>query len=146
MRPAWPWNSPALPEAEILTHLVRLNHERAREKANGHVRYLRPAYQAPDTERTKLSLPAAAAFSDAGRSAFPTEGIAPQAWPAELAQQMQALRDALQQAVQPLTVAQVAAGFRRVRADKIEPLLHSWWSCLYSVRRLRAPTRFNFSP
>lgn len=40
----WPQN---LPDAEILTRLVRLNHERAREEQAGHVRYLRPAYQAP---------------------------------------------------------------------------------------------------
>jgi hypothetical protein len=38
---AWPAN---LPEAEILTRLVRLNHERAREEQAGHIRYLRPAY------------------------------------------------------------------------------------------------------
>lgn len=31
----------------MLTRLVRLNHERAREEAGGYVRYLRPAYQAP---------------------------------------------------------------------------------------------------
>jgi hypothetical protein len=114
-----------LPDAEILTRLVRLNHERAREEQAGHVRYLRPAYQAPETEQAKLSLPAAAAFSDAGRSTLPTEGIAPQAWPAELAAQMQVLRDALQQAGQPLTAAQVAASFRRVKADKVEPLLQT---------------------
>ena len=43
--------------------------------------------------------------------------------PPSLAQQMQALRDALQQAAQPLTAAQVAAGFKRVKTNKVEPLL-----------------------
>ncbi|MDO7849938.1 hypothetical protein Q5H92_26500 [Hymenobacter sp. M29] len=119
---AWP---AALPDAEILTRLVRLNHERAREEQAGHVRYLRPAYQAPETEQARLSLPTAAAFSDAGRSTPATEGIAPQAWPAELAQQMQALRDALQQAAQPLTAAQVATRFKRLKPDKAEPLLQT---------------------
>lgn len=38
---------------------------------------------------------------------------------------MQALRDTLQQAVQPLSAAQVAAGFRRVKADKIASLLQT---------------------
>ncbi len=39
---------PDLPDADLLTRLVRLNHERAREEQAGHVRYLRPAYQAPE--------------------------------------------------------------------------------------------------
>ena len=36
---------------------------------------------------------------------------------------MQALRDAVAQAAQPVTAAQVAAQFRRVKAEKVEPLL-----------------------
>jgi hypothetical protein len=44
---AWP---AALPEAELLTRLVRLNHERGREEVGGHVRYLCHAYQFPDQQ------------------------------------------------------------------------------------------------
>ena len=44
-------------------------------------------------------------------------------FPKELAQQMQALRDAVQQAGQPLSAAQVAARFRRTPATKVQPLL-----------------------
>ncbi len=113
---AYGWPA-ALPDAEILTRLVHLNHERAREEASGHVRYLRPAYQAPGTEQATLALPAAAATAAA------VTATGPQVWPTELAQQMQALRDALQQATQPLNAAQVAAGFKRLKADKVEPLL-----------------------
>lgn len=36
---------------------------------------------------------------------------------------MHALRDAMAQAGQPVTAAKVAASFRRVKADKVEPLL-----------------------
>ena len=36
---------------------------------------------------------------------------------------MQALRDALQQAGQPLSAAQVAARFHRLKPEKAEPLL-----------------------
>ena len=36
---------------------------------------------------------------------------------------MQALRDALQQAARPLSSVQVAAGFRRVKPEKMETLL-----------------------
>ena len=35
-------------EQRLLTRLVALNHERAAEEANGHVRWLRPEYQAPE--------------------------------------------------------------------------------------------------
>jgi hypothetical protein len=114
---AYGWSA-ALPDAEILTRLVRLNHERAQEEKDGHVRYLRPTYQAHGTEQATLALPAAEVTTAAAVAA-----IGPQAWPVELAQKMQALRDALQQAAQPQTAAQVAAGFKRLKADKVEPLL-----------------------
>ena len=110
----WPVD---LPDADILTRLVRLNHERAREEQAGLVRYLRPSYQAPEQQATlslpKQILPATAATGIAG----------PQLWPTELAQQMQALRDAIQQAGQPLTTEQVAARFKRTRPEKVRPLL-----------------------
>jgi hypothetical protein len=54
------------------------------------MRYLRPAYQAPDQQQAALPIQAAV-------TAAATIGTGPQAWPIELAQQMQALRDALQQ-------------------------------------------------
>lgn len=44
---AYAWSA-ALPDAELLTRLVRLNYERAREEQQRQVRYLRPAYQAPE--------------------------------------------------------------------------------------------------
>ena len=44
-------------------------------------------------------------------------------FPKELAPQMQALRDVLQQAGQPLTAAQVAARFRATKAARVQPLL-----------------------
>ncbi|WP_242509992.1 class I SAM-dependent DNA methyltransferase [Hymenobacter persicinus] len=121
----WP---PALPDADILTRLVRLNHERAAEEAAGTVRYLRPAYQAPDTVQTSIALAEQAAKPAKGKSAgspsLPERGTGGEApFPTELAQQMQTLRDALQQAGQPLTAAQVAARFKRLKADKVEPLL-----------------------
>ncbi|MBD2723143.1 class I SAM-dependent DNA methyltransferase [Hymenobacter armeniacus] len=114
---AWP---AALPDAEILTRLVRLNHERAREEAGGHVRYLRPAYQAKGNKEQGIGNTATQADLALAVSPVPSSLIP---FPTELAQQMQALRDALQQAAQPQTAAQVAARFRRLKADKVEPLL-----------------------
>lgn len=50
----WPAD---LPEADILTRLVRLNAERAAEEERGLVRWLRPAYQAPQATSAQSSLP-----------------------------------------------------------------------------------------
>ncbi len=113
---AYNWPA-ALPEAELLQRLVALNHARAQEEKNGLVRYLRPAYQAPELQQRALALPGRAA-----KTAAPAAAAA-QPWPAELAQQMQAIRDAVQQADQPLSAAQVAARFRRTTAAKVQPLL-----------------------
>ncbi|MBC6988998.1 class I SAM-dependent DNA methyltransferase [Hymenobacter sp. BT491] len=113
----WPAD---LPDADLLTRLVRLNHERAREEQAGHVRYLRPAYQAPNHEQTAIVLPTAAPTTAAAAG-----HLGPQPWPPELAQQMQAVRDAVQQAGQPLTAAQVAARFRRTKPEKVQPLLET---------------------
>ncbi|MDB5270774.1 MAG: hypothetical protein JWP58_3814 [Hymenobacter sp.] len=55
----------------------------------------------------------------------PNEGNRPQAWSAELAQQRQNLCDALQQAAQPLTAAQVANRFRHLKSDNVAPLFQT---------------------
>jgi len=44
----------AAPEQELLTRLVALNHERATEEANGHIRWLRPEYQSGGDLRSPL--------------------------------------------------------------------------------------------
>ena len=54
----WPAH---LPEAELLQRLVQLNHARAAKEAAGLVRYLRPAYQAPELQQQALVLPGRAA-------------------------------------------------------------------------------------
>lgn len=46
---SWPAN---LSDEEILEHLVALNAERATEEAKGHIRWLRPEYQAPEEAPT----------------------------------------------------------------------------------------------
>ena len=113
---AYGWPA-TLSDAEILTHLVQLNLERATEEAAGIVRYLRPEHQAPG-EQAALALPAAAT------SAAPVATAEAQPWPAELAQQMFAVRSIVQQAGgEALSSGQVAARFRRTKADKVKPLL-----------------------
>jgi hypothetical protein len=118
--PPWPaaygWPT-TLPDAELLTRLVQLNHARAAEEKAGTVRYLRPAYQAPGQQQTMAlptTGPAAVATADA---------VVTQLWPAELAQQMQAVRAVVTQAAALLTAAQVATRFRGTRAAQVQPLL-----------------------
>ena len=129
----WPTD---LPAPELLQRLVHLNHQRAREEQAGHVRYLRPAYQAPETVQAGLVLlepaPIAAAKAkgkkatkSSGAVALPENGAgeAPNAWPQDLAQQMQALRTAIQLAEIPLTAAQVAQRFHGAGPARVQPLL-----------------------
>ncbi len=111
----WPHN---LPDSEILTRLVRLNHERAAEEAAGQIRYLRPSYQAPGQQQLGIDLPTSAAAISA-----PVAAASQQEWPKELAQQMQAVRDAVQQAGVSINAKQVAALFQRTNAGKVQPLL-----------------------
>jgi hypothetical protein len=110
----WPHD---LPSDEVLARLVQLNHERRVEEASGHVRYLRPSYQAPG-QQIGIGLP------------IPTREISStvvavdkQVWPKELAQQMQAIRDSVYKAGVPLNAKQIAASFQRTNAGKIQPLL-----------------------
>ncbi|WP_157547570.1 class I SAM-dependent DNA methyltransferase [Hymenobacter sp. DG25A] len=128
---AYSWPA-TLPEADILQRLVRLNHERAQEEKAGQIRYLRPAYQAPETVQTEMALPAVESTKNGANQGGVAEGRggqsvneAQQPWPTELAPQMQALRDALQQAAQPQTAAQVAARFKRLKPEKAQPLLET---------------------
>lgn len=120
----WPHD---LPEPEILNRLVRLNHERAAEETAGQIRYLRPSYQAPGRnagpqQQLGIDLPTTAPAT----SAAPVVSNGPafrQEWPKELAQQMQAVRDAVQQAGVPLSARQVAAFFARTKPEKVQPML-----------------------
>ncbi|QNP54514.1 class I SAM-dependent DNA methyltransferase (plasmid) [Hymenobacter qilianensis] len=114
---AYGWPA-TLSDAELLTRLVQLNQQRAAEEADGTVRYLRPEYQAPGQLQSTMALPTmvvAAADVVTGET---------QPWPTELAQQMFAVRAIVQQAAgEALSSAQVAARFRRTKADKVKPLL-----------------------
>nr|GFB32847.1 hypothetical protein [Tanacetum cinerariifolium] len=111
----WPAD---LPEVDILARLVQLNHQRQQEEAAGTIRYLRPAYQAPDQQQAALALP-----QEATTVASTVTETGPQPWPTALAQQMQAVRAVVQQAAAPLGAAQVATRFWGSSAKKVQPLL-----------------------
>jgi hypothetical protein len=106
-----------LSDAEILTRLVALNKERAAEEARGHIRWLRPEYQAPaevakagnrlDLEETALQ-PASAT-------------ILP--WPKTLPEQVSAVAGLLSAAPIPLHARDVARAFKSKQASSMTPVL-----------------------
>jgi hypothetical protein len=104
----------------ILENLVALNHERAREEAAGHVRWLRPEYQAPD-EAAKPE--AVQASLDVG------EGVAApvrkRAWPKTLPEQFDAVREVLSAAEAPLRAEEVARNFTRANRNKVAEVLET---------------------
>lgn len=102
-------------EEELLIRLVALNAERAAEEAQGHVRWLRPEYQAPDSVQasTKLNL-----------GDETTTAIAPAAkqnWPKAMPDQVAVIRDLL--ATAPRSIDLLAEQFKRKPIKSIEPVL-----------------------
>ncbi|WP_200875616.1 class I SAM-dependent DNA methyltransferase [Hymenobacter sp. IS2118] len=116
----WP---PALPAAELLLRLVHLNQQRAAEEAAGTVRYLRPAYQGKSISNEQLTM-----SSGLATAALSSEApAARREWPTALAQQMRAVREAVEAgAGAALSAPAVAASFAgKVRAAQVQPLLES---------------------
>jgi len=108
----WPAD---LPEAEILERLVRLNAERAAEEAGGHIRWLRPEYQAPGAAGVQGKL--IADEPDEAAAAAPTPA-AKRLWPDSLPAQAAALRDLLAALDAPADTAALAAAFEGKRSPK----------------------------
>ncbi len=112
---AYGWPA-ALPDADLLARLVALNAARRAEEAAGHVRYLRPSYQAPEAAPTQAALVLAG----------PEAASAPAArvpWPSTLGARMQALRAVLEAAAGPLTAPAFAAAFTGARPTDVAPML-----------------------
>ncbi len=119
---AYGWPA-ALPDDEILTRLVALNAARATEEATGHVRWLRPAYQAPsEVQASQPTLLPDLTPSPSSPSSPPSppHPAAPQPWPDALPAQAAALRDLLATLDEPATVDEIAAAFagRRSAAQR----------------------------
>ncbi len=109
----WPAD---LPEDALLQRLVDLNAERRAEEEQGHIRYLRPAYQDPDaTTQGALNLEI-----DVGGDGVPVE---PLPWPGTLAERAQLVRQVVEQTGDPLTPEQVARHFHRAPRATVRDLL-----------------------
>jgi hypothetical protein len=114
---AYGWPA-ALADEKILERLVALNRERAREEEQGLVRWLRPEYQAPQGAAPGVQV-------DLGLEEGAAE-VAPKArapWPKSLPEQVQAIRAAIAAHDRPVTAKELAKGFERARADKVQELL-----------------------
>ncbi len=123
----WPAD---LSEDEILHRLVALNAERAAEEAQGHIRWLRPTYQAPNlagaSQGRQGTLDIASPSLDPATVATVT---AQRPWPQALPAQAAALRDLLVSLPAPADLKTLAAAFEGHRTAKrlaeIERLLET---------------------
>jgi hypothetical protein len=115
---AYGWE-PGLPEEEILQRLVDLNAERRAEEEEGHVRYLRPAYQAPETVETQAELELDIQVGGDGAPAEPLD------WPSGLTPRAKAVRAVMTHADEPLTTEQVAQHFYNARRADVRELLET---------------------
>ncbi len=137
----WPLT---LTDEEILERLVALNAVRAAEEAaatrgaGGLIRWLRPAYQAP-----QAAAPAAAQAEFAIEAAEPDETAAVstlRAWPAGMAEQAAAVRAALAGFGRPVTAREVAAAFKTAGEARIG----EWLATLVALGQARATTDGRF--
>jgi hypothetical protein len=101
----WPVD---LADAEILERLVALNVQRAAEETQGHVRWLRPGYQAARAGLAPVQGTLVAAEGEEGAASGPAASLP---WPATMPAQAAAVRAVLQGAAASLTPAEVAARF-----------------------------------
>ncbi len=115
---AYGWE-PGLEKETLLQRLVDLNAERRAEEEEGHVRYLRPEYQAPETVETQAEMDIDVEVDMGGGPAEPLE------WPSALKTRAQAVRTVVGHADQPLTVEEVAQHFHRARRDDVRDLLET---------------------
>ena len=124
----WPVN---LAAEEILEKLVALNAERAREEAEGLIRWLRPEYQKPPGEQPavqaglELEQTTPRPPPESGGGARQGGGGSKPLWPKSLPEQVQAVRAALLAAAAPQTAETLARNFQRARADKVAELLQT---------------------
>ncbi|BCS51810.1 class I SAM-dependent DNA methyltransferase [Geobacter sp. SVR] len=114
----WPDN---LTDEEILERMVSLNAERAREEAQGLVRWLRPEYQKPQGEQPAVQT--GMELGEEESATLVTSSKAKTPWPKTLPEQVQGVRAALAAAAGPVTAEALARTFLRARTDKVGELL-----------------------
>jgi hypothetical protein len=110
---AYGWE-PTLTDEAILEHLVALNAERAAEERNGHVRWLRPEYQAPnEIQSTQGELEGITPIE----ISIPTPATQ-QKWPKDFKDQLADIRDLLRTQGGEWSVDAIAAQFKNATRSK----------------------------
>jgi hypothetical protein len=115
----WPHD---IGDDELLQRLVALNAARAAEEQAGLVRWLRPDYQCPDGAKDThgglgLTIEPETAAGKAARTRH--------TWPSRLSDRMQALREVLTAAEEPLSAVELARRFKGARSDTVAELLET---------------------
>ena len=113
-----------LTDDEILERLVALNAERAAEEAQGHVRWLRPEYQAPADHASRFTQHVLIQEdSPVYEVSLETRPLLP--WPTRMAEQAQAVRAALVALGGPASAAEIAAAFAAAPPERVAELLET---------------------
>ncbi|MFA6960094.1 MAG: hypothetical protein WC205_04995 [Opitutaceae bacterium] len=126
-------------DADILTHVVALNTQRAAEEAQGHIRWLRPDYQIPlfagskqsqlgltDSDPVGAGLPRdGSAAKGSRRKAAPTSKPKKIAWPKTLADRAKAVESMLAAADRPITSAELTKQFTRAKESEVLEILET---------------------
>jgi hypothetical protein len=115
----WPHD---LDDEQLLERLVALNAERAEEEKRGIIRWLRPEFQNPagTAAPTQVRMEIVAVSGQAAA----TKDLP--AWPAELPQQIAAVRDLVTaKGEEPWSVERTARAFKRARRKDVESVLDS---------------------
>jgi hypothetical protein len=104
-------------EQTILERLVALNTQRRAEEAQGHIRWLRPAFQNPQAAQAALVGAGLPAIPPIATKVAPTQAdssgatVAPLPWPSTLPDQLAAVARVLADSPTAQTEAQLAASF-----------------------------------
>jgi hypothetical protein len=109
-------------EEELLRRLVDLNTQRAAEEAQGHIRWLRPAYQNPEARSAEQS-PAQQERMTGLDVAIVPEPIAKCPWPKAMREQVAVIRELL--ILGPCSVEQLAARFQRKPVKAVSAVLEA---------------------
>jgi hypothetical protein len=109
-------------EEELLRRLVDLNTQRAAEEAQGHIRWLRPAYQNPEARSAEQS-PAQQERMTGLDVAIVPEPIAKCPWPKAMREQVAVIRELL--TLGPRSEEQLAARFQRKPVKAVSAVLEA---------------------
>lgn len=123
----WPHN---ISNSEAITRLLQLNKQRAVEEDGGHIKWLRPAFQAPTVI---LSIPTGLALPTPVES----EELSPLLdWPKGLPEQVTIVAELLRLKAKPVRSVELARSFKGKRATTLEPILNAL-AAIGQARRLK---------